>query len=46
MTCEQTDREALLLELDPYFCDVIRARYEKATGVKTKLVKRYKTFNK
>ncbi|QLI78750.1 site-specific DNA-methyltransferase [Bacillus pumilus] len=46
MTCEQTDREALLLELDPYFCDVIRVRYEKATGIKSKLVKRYKTFNK
>jgi len=28
MTCEQTDRECRLLELDPYFCDVIKQRFE------------------
>lgn len=32
MTCEQTERQCRLLELDPYFCDVIKMRYQEATG--------------
>ncbi|MED4628039.1 site-specific DNA-methyltransferase [Bacillus pumilus] len=38
MTCEQTDREALLLELDPYFCDVIKKRFTEFTGIEAELV--------
>lgn len=38
MTCEQTDREALLLELDPYFCDVIKKRFAEFTGIEPELV--------
>jgi len=38
MTCEQTDRECRLLELDPYFCDVIKQRFETATGIKPVLL--------
>ncbi|MCU0155705.1 site-specific DNA-methyltransferase [Bacillus safensis] len=38
MTCEQTDREALLLELDPYFCDVIKKRFTQFTGIEPELV--------
>lgn len=30
--CEQLDRRARLMELDPHFCDVIIARWEKLTG--------------
>ena len=32
--CEQLDRRARLMELDPHFCDVIIARWEKLTGKK------------
>lgn len=38
MTCEQTDREAFLLELDPYFCDVIKKRFTEFTGITPELV--------
>ncbi|KYC74076.1 site-specific DNA-methyltransferase [Bacillus sp. FSL K6-3846] len=38
MTCEQTDRECRLLELDPYFCDVIKQRFETATRIKPVLL--------
>ncbi|OBS84086.1 site-specific DNA-methyltransferase [Bacillus pumilus] len=38
MTCEQTDREALLLELDPYFCDVIKKRFTEFTGIEPELI--------
>lgn len=27
IACEQTDRECLMMELDPHYCDVIRKRY-------------------
>ncbi|MEK3882450.1 DNA methyltransferase [Paenibacillus sp. PL2-23] len=30
MTCEQTDRECRLLELDPIFCDIIKERFKSA----------------
>jgi len=32
MGCEQTDRKAFLMELDPLYCDVIVQRWEKFTG--------------
>ena len=32
--CEQTGRRCYLMELDPLYCDVIVARYEKFTGKK------------
>lgn len=33
MTCEQTDRECRTLEIDPVFCDVIKKRFYKNTGI-------------
>ena len=33
MACEQTDRKCLMCELDPYYCDVIIARWENLTGL-------------
>ncbi|HNO80380.1 MAG TPA: DNA modification methylase [Phycisphaerae bacterium] len=32
--CEQTDRQAFLMELDPLYCDVIVKRWEEFTGQK------------
>jgi DNA modification methylase len=32
VACEQTGRKAFLMELDPLYCDVIVARFEKFTG--------------
>ena len=38
VACEQLHRKARLIELDPHYCDVIIARWEKLTGGKaTKL---------
>ena len=38
VACEQLGRKARLMELDPHYCDVIIARWEKLTGQKaTKL---------
>jgi site-specific DNA-methyltransferase (adenine-specific) len=34
IACEQMHRRARLMELDPHFCDVIIARWEKLTGKK------------
>lgn len=34
IAAEQTNRIAYLMELDPHYCDVICARYQKATGIK------------
>lgn len=34
MACEQTGRQCLMCELDPYYCDVIIARWETLTGNK------------
>ena len=36
IAAEQTGRKALLMELDPPYCDVIVERYEKFTGKKAK----------
>lgn len=32
IACEQTGRKCLTMELDPHYCDVIIARWEKLTG--------------
>lgn len=32
VACEQMERKARLMELDPHYCDVILARWEKLTG--------------
>ena len=32
--CEQTGRKAFLMELDPPYCDVIVARFERFSGTK------------
>lgn len=37
MTCEQLDRSCRTMELDPIFCDVIKKRYQMATGIEPKL---------
>jgi len=34
MACEQYERSARLIELDPKYCDVIISRWENATGLK------------
>lgn len=38
IACEQTNRRCLTMELDPHYCDVIIARWEKLTGQTAKLV--------
>ena len=43
IAAEQTGRKAMLMELDPHYCDVIIARWEKLTGGKAELVRERKT---
>jgi DNA modification methylase len=38
IACEKTGRSAYLMELDPRYCDVIVARWEKFTGKKAELI--------
>ena len=38
VACEQSGRAARLLELDPRYCDVIIARYERLTGKRARRV--------
>lgn len=38
IACEQTDRVCFMMELDPKYCDVIIARWEKLTGETAVLV--------
>jgi ParB/RepB/Spo0J family partition protein len=38
MTCDQMDRICRLMELDPIFCDVIKKRYQEATGIEPVLI--------
>ncbi|WP_347177519.1 site-specific DNA-methyltransferase [Paenibacillus sp. BR1-192] len=38
MTCDQLGRVCRTLELDPVFCDVIKRRYQEATGIKPVLI--------
>lgn len=38
IACEKTNRKAFLMELDPHYCDIIVARWEKFTGQKAELI--------
>lgn len=38
IACEQLGRKARLMELDPHYCDVIIARWEKMTGKKAEKI--------
>lgn len=38
IACEQTERKAFLMELDPLYCDVIVQRWEKFTGNKAERI--------
>ena len=38
VACEQMNRNAYLLELDPKYCDVIIKRWENLTGLKAELL--------
>ena len=38
IACEQTGRQCFMCELDPHYCDIIIARYEKLTGKKAELI--------
>lgn len=38
IACEQLGRRARLMELDPHYCDVIIARWEKFTGMKAEKI--------
>lgn len=40
MTCDQLDRKCRTMELDPSFCDVIKRRYQEATGIEPVLIHR------
>lgn len=39
IACEKTNRPCFMMEIDPSYCDVIIARWEKYTGLKAKKVK-------
>ena len=39
IACEQLGRKCYMMELDPHYCDVIIARWEKLTGNKATLIK-------
>jgi DNA modification methylase len=36
LSCEQTKRKCLMIELDPEYCQTIIERFEKLTGLKAK----------
>ena len=38
IACEQTNRKAFIMELDPRYCDVIVDRWEKFTDQKAELI--------
>lgn len=38
IACENTNRRCFMMELDPHYCDVIIARWEKYTGKKAELI--------
>lgn len=46
IACEKTKRQCFTMELDPRYCDVIVARWEKYTGQKAKLITKPKTILK
>lgn len=37
IACEKTNRKCFMMEIDPHYCDVIVARWEKYTGKKAEL---------
>ncbi len=39
IACEKTNRKCFMMELDPHYCDIIVARWEKFTGKKAELQK-------
>ena len=39
IACEKTNRKCFMMEIDPHYCDVIVARWEKYTGLKSKLIR-------
>ena len=39
IACQQLGRKCYMMELDPYFCDVIITRWEKFTGMKARKAK-------
>ncbi len=39
IACEKTKRKCFMMELDPHYCDVIVARWEKYTGLKAELIR-------
>ncbi|GIO36218.1 adenine methyltransferase [Paenibacillus antibioticophila] len=41
MTCDQLGRICRTMELDPKFCDVIKKRYQAATGIEPVLLSRF-----
>lgn len=41
MTCDQMSRVCRTMELDPKFCDVIKRRYQEATGIEPVLIHRF-----
>jgi site-specific DNA-methyltransferase (adenine-specific) len=38
VACEELDRQGRAVELDPHYCDVIIARWEKLTGNKAQKI--------
>lgn len=38
IACEKTNRKCFMMEIDPHYCDVIIARWEKYTGKKAELI--------
>lgn len=38
VACEKTNRRCFMMEIDPHYCDVIVARWEKYTGKKAELI--------
>ena len=38
IACEQLGRKCRMMELDPHYCDVIIARWEKMTGKKARKI--------
>lgn len=45
IACEKTNRKCFMMELDPHYCDVIVARWEKYTGKKAELINAGITLN-
>lgn len=38
IACEKTNRKCFMMEIDPHYCDVIVARWEKYTGLKSSML--------